>query len=822
MPFDNFFLKEKPHHFISEEKKTHFNINSYTKLPELPNFKITYNKNSIRRLIENSSKSFITKSLKSLTLDSKFYDNYIDYYSNLTQEHNFKTFRGNKNSLLNNKFNISLKLQPLTVKDSDKEKEKIPFSKENSNPLFLTYMNDLNKDKKNLEKRYNEFNFGNRNKITKSIKAGKDFGELCDTNLFESKFSNKIGLKNIDMNNCFEEKQINYKFFYEYLKSADKFKDIFKENNFHRHLTFNRRTAIKKENMEFKLDIFSLCLKFFSLGNNNNKKKSQKLYFPFPLLPLFYLLDFTSFKIFLSEIITFNKNNNCFEFIKEYSVINKIKKYFNYIGNSLKNKNDYINNITYNKKEMILPLIYDWIVTKHIINEEDEEENIDINEGFNNNYQCYKLKIVLPKIKLSIDKLNIKINKLLNKQIIANLLKYKFNNWEKFIFFDLFSIKKFKMIMNIIMLNKYYKIPLKKINLNKKQKISNKSYEFFLTQIGDNYSLYYTFIPFVVLISFGKGKKKFQKINLSLKETINLIKFGQNRGIINTLFKCMFLDKMKNILFFKFESLEDDKNELYNIIKGENNIDGGLQNIININYDINSSNSNFKKVFSKNISLRGREKNNIIAKYKDQIYEITIFNCTLRKINITSNNINDKYYIVPSNLLDGILNINNNNVLKDNYTDIPKIDEYIGNNCKYILTAKESNNASEEKKMVNEVEIYNKDLENEGISIAPKIEKVEKKSITRKEKEINRSKTLKIIPESNIVKKDDKVENENIDTTIEKRLSSKYIIPIGLFSGRSEKKRISITNSNELNKKRFENMIRVVDKKRTFSLKKSD
>ena len=100
---------------------------------------------------------------------------------------------------------------------------------------------------------------------------------------------------------------------------------------------------------------------------------------------------------------------------------------------------------------------------------------------FNNNYKCFKLKIVLPKIKFSIGNLKIKISKFLNKHIIAYLLKNKFKKWENYIFFDLFSTKKFKIIINLIMLNKYYQIPLKKIKLNKIYKVQNKYYEFFLT-----------------------------------------------------------------------------------------------------------------------------------------------------------------------------------------------------------------------------------------------------------------------------------------------------------------------------------------------------
>ena len=176
------------------------------------------------------------------------------------------------------------------------------------------------------------------------------------------------------MNNCYEEKEKNFKFFCEYIKKTDELKDIFSLKNLHRNLIFNGRTAIKKENMEFNLDIYPLCFKFFSLDDNNKEKESQKLYFPFILMPLFYLLDFTSFKVLLSEIITFNKTKNHFEYIKENLLVRTVKKYFIYISNSLKNKIGYLDDITYNKKETIFSLIYDWIVTKYSLNEEDEEK----------------------------------------------------------------------------------------------------------------------------------------------------------------------------------------------------------------------------------------------------------------------------------------------------------------------------------------------------------------------------------------------------------------------------------------------------------------
>ena len=820
----NLPFKENTHHTFFNEKNSPKNIDSFLNFPELSNYGITsiqktqtgqlssYNKHS-------SLLTSISKSLKTMTINSKNYRNYIGFHSNLTKEHFFKTIQSDKveesnEHLIKKKNYLSIKLEPLSFKDS--KKGNISFTNDKSNSLFLTRIKETEEGKKFKEKLFDKTKSGfNRIKFDKIIKTEKDFKELCEKNLFESKFLNKIGLKKIDMDNCFEEKQKNYKFFCEYIKKVDEFKDIFREENFHRNIKFNERTAIKKENMEFNLDIYSLCLKFFPLGNNNKGKESQKLYFPFILMPLFYLLDFTSFKVLLSEIIIFNKSNNCFEYIKEFLLFNIVKKFVYYIFNSLENNEEYINNITYNKKETVYPLIYDWIVSKNYLNEDEEEEdNININSNFDKNYRCFKLKIVLPKIKFSVNNLDIKIIKFLNKYIIANLLQNRFKNWEKFAFFDLFSTKRFRIITNLIMLNKYYKIGLKKIKLNKNYKIQPKDYEFFLTQIGDNYSIYYSFIPFIVLIVFGKKEKKFQKINLNMKESLNLVKFGQKWGMINTLFKCMFFDKTKDKIFFKFELLEDSDNLLYNTIRQENNKNDNIIKMLNLNNDINTNNDYIKKVQSRSYSIREKREDKTQTRYKDSMYEISLLNCTLKKINITSVNSENNYYTIPQNMLNCIFNIKDiNKIFNISLFDESLISKYIGENTKSILSAYESNNISEEQKMIKEMEIENDLLKDD----MPKFFNIEKQNSRNDQNVFNRTKTLQRLQKANTmkreIKREEKVETAKIDTNVEKRYSNKYVFPRGIFVGRTEKKRVSITNSKELNQIRFENFTRDIRRK---------
>ena len=48
---------------------------------------------------------------------------------------------------------------------------------------------------------------------------------------------------------------------------------------------------------------------------------------------------------------------------------------------------------------------------------------------------------------------------------------------------------------------------------------------------------------------------------------------------------------------------------------------------------------------------------------------------------------------------------------------------------------------------------------------------------------------------------------------LKKDIVNKYVFPRGIFVGRTEKKRVSITNSKELNQIRFENFTRDIRRK---------
>ena len=153
------------------------------------------------------------------------------------------------------------------------------------------------------------------------------------------------------------------------------------------------------------------------------------------------------------------------------------------------------------------------------------------------------------------------------------------------------------------------------------------------------------------------------------------------------------------------------------------------------------------------------------------MYEISLLNCSLLKINITSNSSESKYYIVPQNILNGIFNIKDEDkIFNTSDIGISLMAKYIGENSQSILMAKESNNISEEIKMIDKADIEEDKYKNDLFKIStPKKENLDK-TISRNQNDFNRLKTFKINKSKNLLKnhseketkKEEKVENEII------------------------------------------------------------
>ena len=71
-----------------------------------------------------------------------------------------------------------------------------------------------------------------------------------------------------------------------------------------------------------------------------------------------------------------------------------------------------------------------------------------------------------------------------------------------------------------------------------------------------------------------------------------------------------------------------------------------------------------------------------------------------------------------------------------------------------------------------------------------------------------------------VIKKEEKDEDEDFKINLQKRYSIKYSFPKGIYFTRSLKKRVSITNPMELNQNRLDNIAKDIIRRRTLNLRK--
>ncbi len=120
--------KENPPHIFSKEANFPPNLNNYFNFPLSKNFRIINNKNQKNNQTKNSDKkssvfSSVISSLKSMTLNSQLYGNYIDFYTTSTAPKKpFKIPSVDKSPNIPSKVFYPIRLQPLTTKEYNKEK----------------------------------------------------------------------------------------------------------------------------------------------------------------------------------------------------------------------------------------------------------------------------------------------------------------------------------------------------------------------------------------------------------------------------------------------------------------------------------------------------------------------------------------------------------------------------------------------------------------------------------------------------------------------------------------------------------------------------
>ena len=374
----------------------------------------------------------------------------------------------------------------------------------------------------------------------------------------------------------------DFEFFSKYLENIYKnenFTDVKKkeyEINF-----FNKLVKLK-----FILELFSVCFCFEEIDINKNKteynadnkddkdnskylknekehiKNVQKLYLPFKYIPLIFLLSYSSFKVFISELIFFDDKNNKFHFVDSEIMENIIKKYSEFCKNKIKmhnieNNQSVFKDIIYNENEFHYNYIFYWIIY------DNRCENIK--------KKIFKFKIIFPLISLKIDNYEIIFHKFINKCLIFDLIKTNFISWDRSLLYNLFLDKKLrKSLTNILKRQRnflLYQFSSKNIGPVIDNSIAKKNnFDFFLTEISEdlNYNHYYYFAPFKATI-MSKTRNKYNihdSVCLELNEATKIYKLAKHFGLIGIISKCIFYNKYTNKYYFAFKVLHDITQEI--------------------------------------------------------------------------------------------------------------------------------------------------------------------------------------------------------------------------------------------------------------------
>ena len=607
------------------------------------------------------------KKANTLIIKNKIKDNSYINFNNFENTNNYEEYNNEDNNIKEMPYGFLYKDTRIVF---DKNKLKIKSSLLNDNNI----KSDANKDEIFEKIKINKKNFkfstsGNEKseKYEEEEEKNNTFkyffeGDFLDKNLNNIKNKNKSDFLIIN------EDSYNYiNDLYTVLKNTEKFNG----KDFKREMKYNIRKYYHKEDFNFDIEIQSMCLKFIKQNKANNFESNinldesqniQKLYLPFTYLLFFYLLDFDTFKIFLSEILIYNEEKSEMK-INEKEIKNVLIRYKKYIRFNLGpyfEKNKEINNldkITYNCNERLFLKKYDWIL--HLDSDESEQIN-------NNKNIIYKVELILPMIKFNLNTRKIKFRKYIHKNLIISLLKSGFEKWEEKILRELFLNKKFRYLMNTLMsknqiknkaLNEQ-KFFLDRIEYNHNIK-SKYRYEFFITDVKKEHSRYFFISSFEILLFYGRTNDKFFfKKNINLKDSLNIHKYSKYWGYITTILKCLEIDKEKKKARTDFKILENSPTKLFKLNLEENK--GGYKDKID-------DKNNEEKL--KNFHNQGY----ILCKKENLLIDIYLINFLLVELCISRLNIERINYKINKELLNIILekpnSLNNLNIYLNKYSD---------------------------------------------------------------------------------------------------------------------------------------------------------
>ena len=286
----------------------------------------------------------------------------------------------------------------------------------------------------------------------------------------------------------------------------------------------------------------------------------------------------------------------------------------------------------------------------------------------------------------------------------------------------------------------------------------------------------------------------------------------------------MFIDTTTNEIFFKLDLLDNINNDLYKVIIQENSI-SKLSTILAVknNHNIFHGKKNSSKNNLIHVKEKDKDKDKNKTKYKTNNLEISILECSFKKINISDTQLESKYYKIPESFIKCIFNIKEEKVLfNSNFNDISMIGKCIGECSSNIINSTEENIKNEEELMKKRVK-DNPSINKSTFKLMDKIQSEKSPQVSPvisnklPQKKFNRFKTFKIMPNGekyNNSKMLEKIEekpkkqrktgiksDKRVDEIFNLKINEEYVF--GQGDNFNSNKTIDIKNVNDLNKNRI-------------------
>ena len=556
--------------------------------PYKPDFFLKLENNSNGKKIFPDKINLLTMNKKPFSLSS--FESSVSTYKSSTQNSVKKNFFFNPNYLnssSNKKTKLTLmshKTEPMKI---NKKTDLKNYTTYNTNITELITNDNINLTGENFMKFVDNIN-ADKNYINQ---YKQELNDYFDNNKLNK--SDTVFLKNIINNHKYPEKEAlnenesnNYFFTSNYYSSKKKEISIKNSNII---LKISSLKIIFYEVKENKKNYN--CINYLNNSDNSNNFINTKIKFPFEFLAMFYGLNFEEFINILIALIEYDFNTNKF-YIDYNTFINKIEEakilYDFYTSKSFA--------FVYNNNNIKEYFLFDWDV-----------------KGKNNEIKKFRIKILLPQIKMKIkcdNKFNIKFYSNINITTMYHLIKNSFNKWDFFIFVNFSQHKLFRYEINRIICRKYlnpnyyqYKSgqnvlynltnSITKINTIKKNYLS---FSFFYSYIKEE-KFETNFINFKlpkISIKFHSFSKNFSLDSRKIFQLNKLRKYFLPEDLIKYSMK---IETMKK----RIKKQESEKQQLKKILAAKTMKPSMHRENSRISIDLKAKKGNVKKFFKKKI-----------------------------------------------------------------------------------------------------------------------------------------------------------------------------------------------------------------------------